>query len=313
MGSIKSFYTNGTDSYFYYVIFMMLYLFVIVYNFIKFPRKYYLLKYLVYAMYVIRIIDISWNKFKYSIIGTIICTSLVFMLFVFYISVAIRPWRNMYIRTKTVLTEDVYIMNPICSHTDTEMTTPNVSVTTSSGIGTVVPPKRSSELFGKLGEAYNKRLKRYIVWQYTEFSIWGTGVMIFSGFLMGTEGELNEAIFYAYGGLVSLAFVIISFRVMYFYGTLLGSLSKDMKTPLRRIGFLMLLQAILLIIPMFNAYFYELTSTILMAGYYFTEVMTVFVISSAFVKGMEFHNKLFNQERNNPPPIILEYNHFVLL
>ena len=121
---------------------------------------------------------------------------------------------------------------------------------------------------------------------------------------MGTEGELNEAIFYAYGGLVSLAFVIISFRVMYFYGTLLGSLSKDMKTPLRRIGFLMLLQAILLIIPMFNAYFYELTSTILMAGYYFTEVMTVFVISSAFVKGMEFHNKLFNQERNNPPPII---------
>lgn len=300
MGEVRSFYTHGTDSDVYFGVYTVLYLAVIVRTWIRFPRRYYLMKYLVYAIYSMRIVDLALNKFQFSIVTVVICSSAIFIVFVFFMLIAIRPWMDMYVRTKTVLSEDIYIINPIPTHSDIELTAPNVSVNVSTGPGNTILPKKGTELAGRLGEEYKRRLRRYIVWQYTEFAIWTVCIVILSAIIMWVTKDFETPAFYVYGSLISLAYVTIAFRIMYFYGTLLGSLTKDMETPLKRIGLLLLLQVALLILPMFNTYFYDMVSTIIMALYYFAEVMTVLVTCSAFSKGMEFHSKLFNYELNNP-------------
>lgn len=300
MGEVKAFYTHGTDSNVYYVIYILLYVAIIIRTWIRFPQRYYLLKYLVYGIYCMRILDLTLNKFKFSIVGVVICSSAIFITFVLFLLIAIRPWRNMYVRTATILSDEMYIINPVPTHTDTELTVPNASVSVTTGVGLTTLPKKGTELAGRLGEAYKRRLRRYVVWQYTEFAIWASSIVILSIIIMWVTKDFETPAFYVYGSLISVAYVTIAFRAMYYYGTLLGSLTKDMKQPLDRIGLLLLLQVALLILPMFNTYFYDMVGTIIMALYYFAEVVTVYVTCSAFSKGMEFHSKLFSQELNQP-------------
>jgi len=302
MGEVSAFYTHGTDSDIYYAIYLILYLAIIIRTWIRFPQRYYLIKYLVYAIHIMRIIDLTLNKFKFSIVGVVIFSSAVFITFVFFLLTAIRPWRNMYVRTKTVLSEDIYLLNPIPTQSDIELTVPNVSMNVSTGVELANSPKKGVEINDRVDQAYKKRLKRYIMWQYVEFGVWTALILMLSAIIMWVSKDFETPAFYVYGSLISLAYVAIAFRIMYLYGTLLGSFSRDMGRPLRRIGLLLLIQVGLLILPMFNAYFYDMISIIVMGLYYFAEVMTILVACSAFSKGMEFHSKLFNQELNQPSP-----------
>eukprot|EP00826_Nyctotherus_ovalis_P046085 TRINITY_DN5166_c0_g1_i1.p1 TRINITY_DN5166_c0_g1~~TRINITY_DN5166_c0_g1_i1.p1 ORF type:complete len:221 (-),score=43.32 TRINITY_DN5166_c0_g1_i1:46-708(-) len=203
MGEVRSFYTHGTDSDIYLGVYTSLYLAVIARTWIRFPQRYYLMKYLVYAIYIMRIVDLVLNKFKFSIVGVVICSSAIFIIFVFFMLIAIRPWMDMYVRTKTVLSEDIYIINPIPTHSDIESTVPNVSVNVSTNTGSAILPKKSAELSGRLGEEYKKRLRRYIIWQYTEFAIWTMCIIILSAIIMWVTKDFETPAFYVYGSLIS--------------------------------------------------------------------------------------------------------------
>jgi len=306
-----AYYSHGTDSLVYYVIAILVYFIAFAWLWIRFPTSDYWEKLTALLTLCSRIITLALLASNISYWAILFMHSFTIILYVVFILFSIYPWRDMYIRTKTILSQEFCVVNEMSENSEQSnensesANIPNLQAAPIPSLNQsqIIPvsekspaKKFSADYLNKLSESYTSRWYRYIIWQYSEYAIWCSILISLMIVMIKTDDLIRESVFYVYGAWVSFAIFIISLRLIYFYGTLLQSLSVQLSSPCENIGKILMGYSVILILDLLSTKFFGIANSAIMGISYVLELISILYGYYSFLQGLIYRERMFIQE-----------------